>query len=967
MHKLVLAGYDLDLPPDFGILISKSIAEIREPENRNSDWTKTIRLPGSKTNKKAFTHLFDLGSSIQNTSSTNFNPDFNPNLKAPVAHYVDEVLQLRGFLKLNNIIQIDYTNLEFECTLYGQLADLFTSITEARLRDLDFTEFNHSLNVTRITESWGTQIQKQGSGYVNFASGNPTGEGYAYALIDDGTYVNYYGDTNVSQFYPALYTKQIVDKIFEAAGYSYTLDSFFNTEFFKKLLTPCPTGMKLSDADIAAHSFEAEADSSQAITTWPVQIEFQQENDDPGADYSIVTSKYTVPQNGSKYDFSFFCDADLSGLSAGLGYIVALGLYVNGGAVAIGLVGGTADGTGALSISQTVTFSNVSVNSGDTVDIRLYQLNQGFTPVPAGAWTYTQNAGSLFYGSPLASTWGLNQTVNFDAFFNDGVTQYDFLKSIFNQYHIYAEPSDDHVLFCYPEPGFYNSDVKDWTDKLDQSRELEIVPMGELNANPYYFTYSKGEDEENKDYQAAYDGYRTTYKSSGGETIAAADTSRVYGDKLFFINNDHLKNTKKVEVIFAPSQFRKVDGFDKYLTYIPLKMDNGTGQLRQLYYGGLETCNPYVIYDSPLMTGTSTARNSYLLALHLDHPTESTVDLNFGMPFRVNVPAGTDYTNNNLFNNYWRGYINQITDKNSKIVRGWFNVKPADIEQLSFRDLYYFERSYFRLNSISDYNPDGDLTHCEFLQLVTAIPFTGSSGGLGAEDEFGDLFPTNEQAREIESRFGQVALVVGRNNQAVQSLLVGDNIAAAPTARINSALGSENVSFGPGVEGAVVLDCNDIQVASAEFWLQNSKVNLFNPSNGDTITYNASTNTWEPSAPANVSFGMYTPTITEIANLDDSEPYQCQWMRVGDVVTVSGYLEANPTTLNLQTTLTIELPFASTFEDLFNAGGSAVSGGVQRECAAIGAEASSGTAFMTWKAGSTANTGFQFSFTYLII
>lgn len=834
MHRLVLAGYDLDLPLDFGILISKSIAEIKDPENRNSDWTKSIRLPGSKTNKKAFTHLFDLNSSIQNTSSTNFNPDFNPNLKASVIHYVDEVEQLRGFLKLNNIIQID-TGIEFECTLYGQLADLFTSITEARLRDLDFTEFNHTLTVTHITESWDTQIQKQGSGYVNFASGNPTGEGYIYCLIDDGTYVNYYGDTNASQFYPGLYTKQIVDKIFEAAGYSYTDDSFFNTEFFKKLITPCPTGMKLSDSDIAAHSFEAESDLAQNITTWPVKINFAQENDDPGNDYDVSTSQYTVPQNGSKYDFSFFCDADLSGLSAGLGYIVALGLYVNSAAISVGLVGGTADGTGALSISQTVVFSNVAVNSGDIIEIRLFQLNQGATPVPAGAWTYTQNPGSLFYGSPLASTWGLNQTVNFDAFFNDGVTQYDFLKSIFNQYHIYAEPEDDHVLFCYPEPGFYNAEVKDWTDKLDQDRELEIVPMGELDANPYYFTYSKGEDEENKNYQAAFE--------------------RVYGDKLYFINNDHLKNIKKVEVIFAPSQFRKVDGFDKFLTYIPLVMDNGTGQLRQLYYGGLETCNPYVIYDSPLMTGTSTARSNYLLTLHLDHPLNSTVDLNFGMPFRVNVPAGTDYTNNNLFNNYWRSYINQITDKNSKIVRGWFNIKPSDIQDLSFRDLYYFERNYFRLNSINDYNPDGDLTHCEFLQLVTAIPFTGTSGGLGTEDEFGDLFPTNEGPREIESRLGNVALVVGRNNQGIQSLIVGDKVVMPPDNRLNSVLGSENISFGPLVEKATVINSNDVHVdASGQFWMQNSKVDLFSPSNGQVPAYNSGNNTWEPQTPGAASF-----------------------------------------------------------------------------------------------------------------
>lgn len=946
MHRLVLAGYDLDLPLDFGILISKSIAEIKAPENRNSDWTKSIRLPGSKTNKKAFTHLFDLNAAIQNTSSTNFNPDFNPNLKASVVHYVDEVEQLREFLKLNNIIQID-TGIEFECTLYGQLADLFTSITEARLRDLDFTEFNHTLTVARITESWDTQIQKQGSGYVNFASGNPTGEGYIYCLIDDGTYVNYYGDTNASQFYPGLYTKQIVDKIFEAAGYSYTDDSFFNSEAFKKAITPCPTGMRLSEADIAAHSFEAEADTPQAITSWPALIEFPQENDDPGGDYDTGTSQYTVPNNGSRYDFSFFCDGDLSGLSNNTDYLVAFGLYVNSGARAVSVIPVTTDGSGDASINSTIVFSNVAVNAGDTVEIRLFQLNQFATPVPSGGWTYTQNTGSLFYGSPLVSSWGLNQTVNFDAFFNDGVTQYEFLKSVFNQYHIYAEPTDDHVLFCYPEPGFYNSEVKDWTDKRDQSKELEIVPMGELDANPYYFGYSKGEDEENKNYQAAFE--------------------RVYGDKLYFINNDHLKNVKKVEVIFAPSQFRKVDGYDKYLTYIPLVMDNGTGQLRQLYYGGLETCNPYVIYDSPLMTGTSTAKNQYLLTLHLDHPLNSTVDLNFGMPFRVNVPAGTTYTNNNLFNNYWRNYIDQITDKNSKIVRGWFNIKPVDVATLSFRDLYYFERNYFRLNKIEDYNPDGDLTYCEFLQLVTAVPFTGSAGGLGTEDEFGDLFPTNEGPRENESKLGQTALIVGKNNQGIQSLMVGDNIVMPPTARINSVLGSSGISFGPGVEGATVINTQNQQITSGgQLWFQGRKFYLFSPTHGDIVRYNNSSQTWEPYALPTLVSGSYSPNLTNVSNLDASTAYECQYMRVGDVVTISGKVDVDPT-VGGETKLGIDLPIASNFANAEDCGGTAFASGIAGQGAAIRADATNNRAEMIWIAADTTNQSMYFSFTYIII
>jgi hypothetical protein len=52
---------------------------------------------------------------------------------------------------------------------------------------------------------------------------------------------------------------------------------------------------------------------------------------------------------------------------------------------------------------------------------------------------------------------------------------------------------------------------------------------------------------------------------------------------------------------------------------------------------------------------------------------------------------------------------------------------------LSFRDVYFFENSYFRLNKIVDYVPDR-LTMCEFVQLQTYPSFTPSSGDIGQSD-----------------------------------------------------------------------------------------------------------------------------------------------------------------------------------------------------------------------------------------
>ena len=176
--RLVCGGVSVDLPSDFGILINKSIADIREPESRSSDWSKTFTLPGTKANNKLFTHLFDLNLSIRNTSATNFNPDFNPNLKADAILQVDEITQIQGFIRLLGIKVNDFNQIEYECSMHGELADLFATIADGKLSDLDFAEYNHIMNDTNIFNSWDTSIIKNGGTFVNFSGGAPIGDGY---------------------------------------------------------------------------------------------------------------------------------------------------------------------------------------------------------------------------------------------------------------------------------------------------------------------------------------------------------------------------------------------------------------------------------------------------------------------------------------------------------------------------------------------------------------------------------------------------------------------------------------------------------------------------------------------------------------------------------------------------------------------------------------------------------------------
>lgn len=112
--------------------------------------------------------------------------------------------------------------------------------------------------------------------------------------------------------------------------------------------------------------------------------------------------------------------------------------------------------------------------------------------------------------------------------------------------------------------------------------------------------------------------------------------------------------------------------------------------------------------------------------------------------------------------------------------------------------------------------------------------------------------------------------------------------------------------------------------------------------------------------------GTYTPTLTNVANLDGSTAYACQWLRVGNVVTVSGRVDADPTAAGA-VQLGVSLPIASNLANARECAGTAVAPGVAGLCAAVVGDATNDRAEFQWIAVDTTNQAFYFSFTYQII
>jgi hypothetical protein len=116
-----------------------------------------------------------------------------------------------------------------------------------------------------------------------------------------------------------------------------------------------------------------------------------------------------------------------------------------------------------------------------------------------------------------------------------------------------------------------------------------------------------------------------------------------------------------------------------------------------------------------------------------------------------------------------------------------------------------------------------------------------------------------------------------------------------------------------------------------------------------------------------LAFGTYTPTLNIINNLSDVTAFSCSYSRVGNVVTVSGRIDVDPTLTATLTTVDISLPFASNFASSVQGAGTAVAPNIAGQCAAIYSNAATDSMRMEWNTIDIANQDMYFTFTYQII
>jgi hypothetical protein len=718
--EIYLEDYRLDLSQDLSTEYTYAIDDIQDFSSRNTNFSKTITLPGNAVNNKLFGHIFEFGSSnFYNPSADNVGYNFNASKAASCVIYVDKIQIFKGILRLLEIT-IDRGSIEYECAVFGELGGFISAVGNKKIEELDFSQYNHQWTRDNIVNSWEQASGTTASGY-----------GYYYPLIDYGQYSeNSKRDWRIGAFRPALFVREYMHKIITNAGYTYT-SSFFDSDFFKRLIIP---NNQKNFGTQKVYNFQRRNDSysfTQADGTTkliPMSISEITQNYTPNAQFTQFT--YT----GSNFTGNFECDIRLS-WQKNSSIPFHFDVLVNGSIID---TFSWESSSSATPIVEEISVSgNITLNTNDVVSFRFRQdiATNFLLTVQVGQGLFRIKSSSLTFVDYV-----LNDTIDINATsIPRGIFQKDFFASIIKMFNLYVVEDatkekhlnivpwidyyqhganflqindleeelkiDDTYLLLLDDPSISNLD---WSYKVDRNKPFKLKPMSELNGRYFEYKYKQDGDFYNNDYFKRYSiGYADYLEDTGFE----------------FANDK-----QSLELIFAATPLVGYTGeakifptiFNKTNTQNNPSEDRTEHSIRIMQVRKITGVPNWHIKNNEHPHGNLGAHlNSYGYAGHLDNPNTPLADINFGVPNELYFSIAVDYPSANLFNAFWSEYINEIVDKDSKLLTCNMYLTTSDIYSLDFAKLIYIDGALWRLNKVIDFNPTvPDSTKCEFLKVI---------------------------------------------------------------------------------------------------------------------------------------------------------------------------------------------------------------------------------------------------------
>jgi len=842
--EVIVEGRRLDVMEGLDFSFNYSIADVRDPNKRSTDYSKTIKCPATKSNDELFGNIWEVNISNPNDpNSTNIEANFNPNKKAEARVLADGVEVMRGVVQLRAINILD-GRYDYEVVFIGKLMNFFSSIGKKKIREIDFSDLDHDYTSANVQATWGAGLD------------------YVYPMIDYGDdFDSVLGDKKwtVRQFRPALYAKSIVDRVFNYAGFTYD-STFFNSDPFTNLIIPF-SGEQIfaDDSQTNNRKFQASMsapegayitsdffsiDTNVLARTVRLNDDSTPPNFDTGNNWNTTTWVYLVPNDGY-YAFNSEIEVQLQRATIntnvyGGALDVSLQIIRTDTSLVTTVIGDSIQSFpfqgSTLAYNTTLTIptsiDQTILLQGDKIQFRLV-LNFNPLSIATALGSSLPNS-TIFTDFDMTMNVASGDCVPSNLIFEGDtmpmnsvvpdVTMVDMIMAFVRMFNLYitADPLNETNLLIETRDEYYaGGTTRDWTKKLARDKRINIKPLGLLSAKVYNYKYREDGDYYNERYQYKY-----------GEP---------YGTRRYEVDNDFLTQEKDVEVIFSATPLQIEGNTNRF---VPRIYDNDISEgasptesnVRVLYHDML----PSVIWllKSEASGGTTAILTDYPYAGHLNNPITPTADFCFGIPdelyYQANAATGTlQYTNANLFNVYHRSHINEITDKDSKLFTGEFYLDPWDMQKLDFRDQIIIDNCYWRLNRVMDYNPFKEgLTKVELFKVLDIVPQDVETFTLGSIGEAGsgtdkETKPNIDRRKKQLSQWNNYSgKVNGKRNivspNAQDFKILGDDNFIGDSSKNVQIIGRNNY-VASGLSNVVILNTDGAEVYESDVTIIDGK------------------------------------------------------------------------------------------------------------------------------------------------
>jgi hypothetical protein len=715
----------LDTYTSVPIQINKSFAELEDISKRNSDYSVGLLLPGSKKNNRFFENYYNVD------SVTLF---FDITKRVPIKVLIDDESYLTGYMRLNKVNLID-SKIEYDVTLFSNVADLYGKIGNNLLQDLNFNDpdyhFNHFFTLYNVLAGWQQNLlltqdniplyfyPALHNGYlysgdtVNPSGGTVASQSRFYTSTKVGTFLDYaaFEASEGTEYYinspkkpvldnqlkPALSVWGLIQLMFKSYGYIIKSD-FFNTPWFKTLYT---YGYFSSDTTKFGYQL-------QSVATLPIeQIELVYYDD--GTDINLIVCKLGT-------QIPCFCNIDIT-------YDLVTEMNTCIGTIIAGTSGYTCTNTG----------------------------------LPFG---FSTSAPVVYYGSPryfpgnpgTFVNYVDGDSVNFNLVIDPKIKQIDFLSSIAKKFNLLFVPNTENPNEIIIEPyDFYigTGDIHDWTDKLSFDKGFTVEPALNYIESETFLTDQEDGDDGNKQFKD--------------------QNNRIYGENHVYNETDFKSQQKKIDTIFSPEIIRKWDnniGMPLGINYAAsADLDTTTNRVNYKYKGvktkpklmfNLGNFSPFLdqvgesyIFGSlnfrvntqffrlqrsdgtnPLAAEFALINSSNPIISHtmpIGNPDDNKINndslcvlFNSEQPIDtigVNISSYNAYTENDIYNIFYSNRINNLYNKVTRFFSGNFYLTLPDIKNLKVNDLIKINDQYFTYNKIQQYNlTNVELTKVELIQ-----------------------------------------------------------------------------------------------------------------------------------------------------------------------------------------------------------------------------------------------------------